>query len=631
MKHLHNQRGYALLLTIGIVVILTVLGISLLTLSASGIKKNTSREDNVQAHKLSQMGLEFVSNEIFNKVQQQLGTDGLPVRAYKESLENTLNEYLCFPTQTEPDATTLSKIQSGEMVPNFKQISSSTGDGQYCVLNYKNEIQQDGKENELKKDVVFLSYGTAGAHDSILISKVKIGTNSVPDHLNYVIGTNITSNTPKDGEGNLLLHGGVELKGDTKVEGDLIAWDYAYGGGQWVDSVLPRMLPTEQNTKASLVLKGSAYQIKRKTDYDNHIKRSNFDYNSSYKKLVNSKGEPAVEQLFHPDYTPSLVTRNPEKSPILITAEEPNYNFLNQSGISNITTNTTTLSNQNYPTEKVTYTHRYTVEECKKWVCKDVTYTNNKANYELQNSNSYYGLAVPSNLSIKKNNTTLTLQKDSLENGGTLYVGKNLNIGNQNTNDLSDKPNIYLNGAIYVKGDLNIQGAELYANALIYVEGDVKIKYSSVKGLDLSDDKKGSLVIFAKGNIDISNNSVNTDPEAAPDTENGPSTITGFFYSEGNFEMYGVGSNMIISGGVSAKRIVLNGIRGRSSIGNPKNYLKYYSPNYYWEKAENQNSRSSRLRIYYNPDIISTYSDLKQKELIITHIDQNQLVDQEIK
>ncbi len=632
--YLLNQRGSALILSIAIILIFTILGLSLITLSSSGLNKNELREDSIQAQKLSQMGLDFVTNELYHTLQNELDEkNGLPVRAYVAYLESTLDNYLCFNSHVPASNISfiLEKIKTGIVSPNFNNVSSTTGKGEYCILAYQDSVLDNGKINTLKKDVNILSFGTADTKDAFLISKVEIGTDSVPDHLNYVVGTNITSKNPKDGEGNLFLHGGVEIKGDMKVEGNLITRDYAYGGGQWVDSVLPRMIPFAENTHANLVLYGNTYKLNSNVEYDSHL--TNTTFNSSRYTLVKDKtGQPDVKGLFHSDYTPKIVKRTPVKTPINIKGEKNNYYYTKGSGGINKVVNSTTLSNQEFTNQKVFYTHQYTTKECTSWFfgCisyKETTHTNESADYILTGKNTFNSLSIPGNLTISSNNSSLTTKKDGNDKGGTLYVGKNLVIGNMSTNDLSDKPDISVNGSIYVDGDLIIQGAELFSNALIYVDGNVSLKYSSVKGLNLGNNQTGSLVIFATGNIDISNNSVDTDP----DDPHGPSIITGFFYSEKNFEMYGVGSNMIINGGISANRIVLNGIRGRSSVGKRNNELKAYSGNYYWEKAENQNSRSSRLRIHYNPDIITTFSDLRQQEQIITYIDPSRIIDLEFK
>ena len=95
--------------------------------------------------------------------------------------------------------------------------------------------------------------------------------------------------------------------------------------------------------------------------------------------------------------------------------------------------------------------------------------------------------------------------------------------------------------------------------------------------------------------------------------------IKGYFYSNEVFEMYGVGSNIRIEGGISAQQIVLNAIRGRASNNYFVNSQRVKSK--YYEERENQADKPSRLQVIYNPEIINTYSNLKQQEPVIYNVD----------
>jgi len=201
-----------------------------------------------------------------------------------------------------------------------------------------------------------------------------------------------------------------------------------------------------------------------------------------------------------------------------------------------------------------------------------------------------------------------------------MYVKGDLKIGNMDTNDynIGKYQKIRLNGPIYVNGNLTIKGADAEINSIIYVNGNVTIRNARINGLNVNG-YDGSLIIFANQAINIANISVYQDE---------PSNIKGFFYSEDALEMYGVGSNIKIDGGISAKRIVLNAIRGRASDSNFHGAQKY-SNRYYFEGVNGQKSRQSRLRIVYNPDIIKTYSDLKEEEPYVEKIAPPRLVNRQ--
>src|SRR5699024_10849039 len=90
-------------------------------------------------------------------------------------------------------------------------------------------------------------------------------------------------------------------------------------------------------------------------------------------------------------------------------------------------------------------------------------------------------------------------------------------------------------------------------NLTIYTTGNVTIRYPTIEGKEYLDGREGSLIMFSEGKINIANNSLYLDE---------PSELKGFFYSEQALEMFGVGINIKIHGGIAARRITLNAIRG---------------------------------------------------------------------
>lgn len=59
-----NENGYSLLLTFAVIIIFTILGLSLITLTSSGITKNNTREELVQAQDLSDKGIDYAIKDI---------------------------------------------------------------------------------------------------------------------------------------------------------------------------------------------------------------------------------------------------------------------------------------------------------------------------------------------------------------------------------------------------------------------------------------------------------------------------------------------------------------------------------------------------------------------------------------
>lgn len=105
---------------------------------------------------------------------------------------------------------------------------------------------------------------------------------------------------------------------------------------------------------------------------------------------------------------------------------------------------------------------------------------------------------------------------------------------------------------------------------------------------------EGMLVILANGNIHISNNNQYSDV---------PKTMNTFFYSNANIEIYGVGSNIKIIGGIYGRRITLNAVKGRTETrlfaGSTKVGTLYFQNN-----QDQIDPKNSRLSIIYNKEII---------------------------
>lgn len=616
MYFFKNQNGSSLLLTLALVILFSVLGLSLLSLSISGFSKNNIRQDTVSSYDLSQKGIDYLVNKIEYEIKTDLGENGLAASTYVSKLEAILNKYKC------------SNLSNGD-----KSRTVTTGNMEYCIENYSNKIDASGKENVHRKVVNIKSIGTSGKVNKNMLHEIEIGADSIPDFLNYVLGTN-KANDGKGGDGNLYLHGGVEIQGDMKVEGDLITYTKGYGGGSWVNSVYPRALGYNSE-KSKIVLKGSAYYPKQNQNInmDDHLARINFN-TSNYSQFMQN-GKLNMANYFNPAYAPEIVNRNPVKTKIVITDYAKDMKYEYNSDKINVThkyietnnLNVVTVKNSNDLSKNMFFSavknDKETIEECSgkgsSKRCKKVEVTTSATKIDpdiiFEGTNSFKSLSTDTNTNIYINSEKagLSLSKDSNYKGGTAYIDGNLNIGNGNVTDpTGDDAENELVGTYYVKGNLTIRGSELTANAVIYVEGNVDIRYSSIHGKSLENGKKGSLIIFSKGDIFISNIST---------FEASASEISAYFYTEKNFEMYGTGTNIFIKGGITARRIALHGVRGTST-----RTQSWRGTQYNYDAPDIQEKKPSRLRVYFNSDIITTYSDLRQKEPIIYQIDPSKTI-----
>lgn len=585
---LKNEDGYSFFIALLVSVLFIVLAVSLLSVTMAGLTKSTTREKIVQSTELADKGMTHIIQAIHTELQDAVNPEGLPSEEFKMQLEGTLEDYRC---------------DGGN-----KKLTIETETGKYeaCIVAIEDE-----PGNPLRKIVTLESTGIVNDKKRTVTFAVKIGADPVPDALNYALGVHKTCTRSQDcidGEGNLFLHGASEIVGDLKVDGNIITTDRAYvylNGEKWIESLYPSIKSRHAMSSARLVLAGKIYTFSNRPSYNTHITRTNFNA-SGYKQAT-------VGEAFSDP--PRLVQRSPVRQKIEITEQRQNYRFrINDAGVVKLNSGSDrTYQNEQHSGKKVFAYHR----SCTLLIfCEDRT----DGNYIMKGNNVFGQFATDGNLTIREGKATF-------ENG--LYVHGNLTIGNPNISQNEYNPDKYetieISGPIYVNGDVKIIGANVKFNSLIYVNGDtrrnaneasVEIRNSQINGLQ-KDGKEGSLIIFANKEIKIYNNSVN---------QNVPSRIRGFFYSEDTLEMFGVGSNLRIEGGISARRIVLNAIRGRSS----STYFsgaQQITGNDYFEGKANQVGKNSRLTIIYNPEIINTYSDLKGQEPVIFEVSPPKIIE----
>ncbi|WP_146551187.1 hypothetical protein [Rummeliibacillus sp. SL167] len=534
-KQLQNEKGYTLILTVAVIVIFTVLGLSLLTLTSSGIKKNELRQDTVQAQDLSDKGIKYAVNDIQLYLQNEIKNNPMGKTDFYQLLENNI-----IPNCSDG---------GGITIPGGKQ--DQTKETKVCIDRV--EMVSNDEKDLYKRLVTFKSTGIVNGKTRITTSKVIIGTDAIPDQLRYALSTN-------DG-GDLYLHGGVEIQGDVKTDGNLIITRNAHWMfgiiAVWENSVGPRLVKDTKSITPKIIMRESGkniYTVDEASNYDDHIS------NPTDKKGIYYLDKPPYTKL-----SPANVsTTNKLKNNYLFNT--PNLDIVTKS----------------LPADQI-----------------DVLAKIQEKNVGIAD---YYF----EDLTISKKPT------ENFSRSDTVLVGKKCRQEKNNKcqeykyeGDMkidSNHQNINLTGTYYVNGDLTINDTNLKSDALIYVKGDVEIKESTLQGLD----PDSTLIIFANGNIQISNISEYSD-------YHDPSTIKGFFYSKSNMIMYGVGSNIRLTGGISAKRLILTALRGNTT------------PDWFGintDSIDEQKKKDSRLKVTYDEDLIQQYTTFMrdQQEEYITEL-----------
>ncbi|WAA12848.1 hypothetical protein [Fervidibacillus halotolerans] len=594
MFYVKNERGYSLLLTMFVFILFTVLTLTVMAATITGAKRNQSSEQAIQAKELAMMGVEHLAEDIYKELSEQIGENGISRTEFESILVRVLND------------------------ASIEKRTNETGTYEAEVIDIQT-IPSDKNSDELKRRVTILGSGVVDGTVKQVKTTIDFGAQSTLESLKYAVGSNL-SDECKDGgrcfggEGNVYLHGGVTITGDLKVDRHLVITDrgYAFLNGRqyWIESTYPAILPTEAEETSKMVLKGNVYTFDHTPDYETLLSTSDFDNGSEnnssnngflcwlfpwlcqddgqstsdYRNVTNS-----LEQVFFEGNAPEIVQREPVRDEIKINETINSFKFdKNTPGVKEVT-----------PIWDWSYNYLWnTANNYPNW-SREKIYVNSSKNLYLVGENHFGSFSTNNDVVITEG---YEVNKTSFENGA--YIDGDLKI---------DDGWVELDGPIYVVGNVYINNVNAKINSIMYVKGNVVIENSVINGLN-----GGSLIIFADGEIDIHNISVH---------ENEPSYIKGFFYSNDALQMFGVGSNIKIEGGVSASRIVFNAIRGRSSYYKFSGAQKHGGE--YFEGKINQYNKTSRLQIIYDPEIMNTYADLKAREPMVMAVDPPQIVERE--
>jgi hypothetical protein len=460
----------------------------------------------------------------------------------------------------------------------------------------------------LKKKVPIQSTGIVNGKAVTTTTKIIIGTDAVPDQLRYALSTN--------NGGNLFLHGGIEVHGDIKTDNNLILSSNATwmrnSSPIWQPSVRTKLLPSPGSTTPKIIFSKedkAAYELKKFEEYNNHVAGVNLEKKNYYNKFSANtlQDQKDISKLFFNSPQVSVLTKTtlPQDSVEITNRIQEKYNLLSnkENYINNLHINSNSHETRNFNKQDVVFVSAKGTEK--------VTETYIDYEYKCVKTEKVWVWIIPP---IWGEYQTKCIEQIQIEVEKTRVLNKDTYKFGQmtiNNGNKSQKQDVTLKGTYYVYGDLTINNVNLTADAIIYVQGKVDISNSTIQGADES-----TLIIFSNGNIDIYNMSVDKPKEE-------PSKIKGFFYTKQDMIMYGVGSHINLTGGISSRRLILTGVRG-----NAKN--ESYLTATQQETLINGIAREyPRLKIIYDQDLISTYTEFvrDKEEEYIKSISDPELVD----
>lgn len=529
MWYVKNSRGYTMLLALVAVVLFSILGITLMSLTSSGIVKNETRLSTVQAKDLADKGIDFAVNSVQNKLVNSLKDANGNFALTKGEFERLLLETLNNPSLACPQE--LFDIKTADFgiiidgdIENTKTL--------VCIDKIEElPVDIDNPEkNKYKRYVTFKSYGISNGKHEVTSAKIAIGTDAIPDQLKYAVSSN---------EGSIYFHGGVEVTGDIKTSQNIYIAKKAFmdtvDSPNWYDSVPLKINKTIGSASAKLIMNNPDATLNYFYKTSSFREDTRLSYNNP-DEVYTAKDIDKIRGILTNSEKTNIITKSVDADSIEVDTEVSN------------------MKNSNKVDYRITERYIYNPDYFDRNETDTTLMYCKRSHYDSNCSNSIF------------NSTTVHLDQEN---------------------------HLKIQGTYYINGDLSITNSTIYGNAVLYVNGNVNIQYSKINSLN-----NGTLIIFASGNIKISNIS---------EYQNNPSEIRGFFYSENDMTLYGVGSNIKIIGGISANNLYLTALRGYNNSG--QSYDQKFNVS-----ITHQLSHPSRLQIIYDENVIKQFTKFKRDE-----------------
>lgn len=252
MNLLKSEKGNTLIIAILVLVMGSVIGLTLMSMSMNGTKRNEHRENYSQAVEQAEKGIKHINLEIQEKLKvaiselekeelaksmnnKYLTTDEYLSR-FNKSFDEILTPYICKPDSTEKNLIDVSEN-------NLSYTACLDANPYYSTYNTN--------PDHTLRELSFTSTGTADGETKILKTKIKLGAkhSDYPSGLNYAVETHHKEVSIKNNKyifekpGNLILSGGVEIHGDVHADGNIAITNKGNKSkilsDEWVPSVNP--------------------------------------------------------------------------------------------------------------------------------------------------------------------------------------------------------------------------------------------------------------------------------------------------------------------------------------------------------------------------------------------------------
>ncbi|MDF9840165.1 MULTISPECIES: hypothetical protein [unclassified Paenibacillus] len=577
-----DENGSALVLVMFLVLLLTILGLGVLSATIGGAARSETRENDVQSLHLAQKGL----SEATAYIQSQLTglqLENLDPKQLETILSTLNNNKSSLKVSTELESTSSGAVEGIDFVG--KKIDTQSIK---YTINVTSSAMVNGVKRKLRQQIVIDSY---------------------PDFLKYAFGSEQT----------LTLNGAPLLQGNIYAGDKLVVTntpEYIYKK-QFYDDHTINDFPTVTMGSDTNALGEVHVQSMDSIEYEeNRTAAAHLPQNESERKRV-------LAQILH--ITPDKIKIKEQKKFVKINVEESFLDKLSQgllagqsetvqknlrddlrvaynSGIpalnSLLNSRTGVIHINGMPTAPVKINRdESTQAQIDQYDAELSQYNSELQKLEELNSTVVFnGNLIVDGLEYKKLFYPQGANGQPDPKSGAVpswfIVTGNLELNNYNLNDfLNVRANILVTGDVKIKGDIRF-------DSTMFVLGKTIIEDADIKGIQLNGKTK-ELVLISKGSVLV--NRLNAFAVSEPSASD---TMEAFFYTDSSGELYGVGSMFRLKGGFFAKGdLTVNAVVGRVDepaaggklLINQGVDLKRFVIDYKYDIYENQQSSLPRV------------------------------------
>ncbi|NOU62941.1 hypothetical protein GC096_02630 [Paenibacillus sp. LMG 31461] len=592
-QRMHNEEGSALVIALLAVVLMTMMGLILMSVLRGGAIQAATTESSVQAEAIAQKGLDDTLAQIRRAVANGETIGGTNYRNRVRNVENQLLLMLPFIDKHAGDSQN-SNDKNGVVVEAKK--------GTYqvdIVLAEPTNPESPTKKPLAIPDAPYVrkftitSRGMMGGTPTTIVTK---------EMTVYVSTINPVFRYPVSSSGDLVLNGTPSIKGDIFVANHLYVRDEALFTGT-----------TSGANRSKYGIQTGRPEIRGfiRVDGDSDtIAPGKFNFTRS-DGLTEFPPLTQTSEFVQPDYfRPQYF---PLEDPTLDADIEVDVEgYVTSKTQTDLTTKLAALGGYSAPDpaiielpplfQNLTSSKLYNDQ----WVTVD------------GEVNVFDEASATNEADLFINNGVLTMANDASKlklKKGSLYVKSpdpNL-VATDLRGELSVEPGKFLaidgnvtlnngfrfpNGTMYIKGDLKIIG-NVWLQGTVYVQGNVELKQMTSINKNTEETPDPSLtplIVVASGEI-VLGNSTNTDDE----------NVRAFFYTKQGIRLYGVISKMRLTGGIhgGAGGVELNAVRGELTTAGSS--VSKYQGSAPWTRevpeVQLDNSKPSRLQIFYDDNL----------------------------